>query len=865
MAKKQLLLVDADPRSLRVLEVSLKNAGYSVTTASDGADALRKIDFSAPDLVLTDTRLPRLDGYELVRRLKQKQETAGIPAVFLTSQKSIEDKIRGLELGVEDYLTKPIFVRELIARVNLLLARRTQERMVTTYPVNSRTRLSGSLEDMGVVDLLQTFEVSRKSGVARIADGGRRQVAVYFRDGKVVDAELGGLRGEEAVYRSLLWSRGSFDVDFRPVDNVDIIPTSTQGLLMEGMRRVDEWGRLLEQLPPLDTVFHIDTDELIARLNEIPDDLNGILRLFDGRRTLLDVVDESPFEDLSTLSTVTKLYFEGLLVVGPSLGGELDEAVARIGYSLPPDHADVGDAVVPSQDAEAVAREAVAREVVAREVVAHEVRTVAEAREDVSVPSWRPSLATPAALDPLGQIATDASGPRAEGRGSPPVASEQTARGAAGGSLAPGREGVSPSPSDGPAVEQGPATGRQTTPGPGVPGEPLATGDSDRAARDDRWVPPHGGSTAQEGAEGAPNSVREAIAREGAGKIIPFRRRESNEGPQDGGGTLDEAGEEPRDPASPWPGEAPFGAPVTEQPPTVAPSEAMAASSAREPEAPEPHPPSSPAVSPPAAERARGSIPVEPPLPLVTTKFIAPPSAPVGEVVVHEPPPSSRRRREEEPWHQEFFTTGDAGTYDGGPATIPPVMDDLEEELAVLRISRSPAQIARRQRYLRLVTWIVGFALAIPVYVFLSPLVWRFVGGSGGAAASSEAAMDPTERLPAPEGASSVSGTATGTMASVLSEPVVAAQASGSPALDGPAPARSQVSPSVTLPRPAEPERAREERSAPVTPRTPVAPRTPVTPPAPVVPRAPVTPPAPVAPVPGESEPTPPTASFEPI
>src|SRR4029453_15490088 len=120
VAKKQLLLVDADPRSVRVLEVSLKKAGYSVTTAADGSDALSKIEFSTPDLILSDTRLPGGDGYDLVRRLKQNPEYASIPIVFLTSQKSIEDKIRGLELGVEDYLTKPIFLRELIARVNLL-------------------------------------------------------------------------------------------------------------------------------------------------------------------------------------------------------------------------------------------------------------------------------------------------------------------------------------------------------------------------------------------------------------------------------------------------------------------------------------------------------------------------------------------------------------------------------------------------------------------------------------------------------------------------------------------------------------------------------------------------------------------------
>ena len=333
MAKKQLLLVDADPRSIRVLEVSLKNGGYSVTTAGDGQDALAKIELSAPDLILTDTRLPRLDGYELVRRVKAHPEYAAIPVVFLTSQRSIEDKIRGLELGVEDYLTKPIFVRELLARVNLLLARRTHDRLATQTPASRRTRLSGSLRDMGVVDLLQTFELSRKSGMLKIQSQGR-EGRIYFRDGKVVDAELGRLRGEEAVYRALIWSEGSFEVEFRLISNEDVIPTTTQGLLMEGMRRVDEWGRLLEQLPQLNSVYEVDRPALSKRLSSVPEDLNEILRLFDGQRTLNDVIDESPYEDLSTLFTITKLYFEGLLVLISEAPAQGEPMVPSVEYDL---------------------------------------------------------------------------------------------------------------------------------------------------------------------------------------------------------------------------------------------------------------------------------------------------------------------------------------------------------------------------------------------------------------------------------------------------------------------------------------------------------------------------------------------------
>ena len=102
MAKQSLLLVDGDVKSLRVLEVSLKKAGFNVTTAVNGIDALEKVETSHPDLVISDTHMPEMDGFDFCRLLKQAPAWAEIPFIFLTSEKSVEDKIRGLELGVED-------------------------------------------------------------------------------------------------------------------------------------------------------------------------------------------------------------------------------------------------------------------------------------------------------------------------------------------------------------------------------------------------------------------------------------------------------------------------------------------------------------------------------------------------------------------------------------------------------------------------------------------------------------------------------------------------------------------------------------------------------------------------------------------
>ncbi|WP_223636278.1 DUF4388 domain-containing protein [Corallococcus sp. EGB] len=309
MAKQHLLLVDGDAKSLRVMEVSLKKAGFSVTTAIHGKDALEKVQISPPDLVLADTKMPEMDGFELCKALKSDERFKFIPFVFLTNQKSVEFKVRGLELGGDDYLTKPIYIKEIVTRVKMILQKAEKERIEKRE--TTKGGFAGSLADMGVVDLVQTFEIGRKTGVISIQ--GERTGVVYFKEGRVIDAELGRLKGENAFYRLLNTFEGQFDVQFTTLDRPERIEVSTQGLLMEGMRRLDEWGRMLEQLPPLETVFEIDYHQLADRLSEIPDEVNGLLRLFDGKRALSRVVEDSDFEDLAALGIISKLYFEGLI------------------------------------------------------------------------------------------------------------------------------------------------------------------------------------------------------------------------------------------------------------------------------------------------------------------------------------------------------------------------------------------------------------------------------------------------------------------------------------------------------------------------------------------------------------------------
>jgi DNA-binding response OmpR family regulator len=282
MAMKKLLLVDADPLSLCVLEVSLRKAGYRVTTAGDGVEALEKIESIAPHLVLTETRLPKLDGYALVRNLKERPEASDTPVIFMGSHDSLEDRRRAHELGVEEFLAKPIFLAELIARINLVLARRTRESVSGRHSSTSgRDRFAGSTQDLALVDLLRNFELSRRTGVLDLRNG-VQEAHIYFREGKAIDADLGTLRGEEAIFRTLMWGEASFEIELKAISNEDVVDGSTSAVVQRGMQRVDEWVRLCEQVQSLAALLDIHPPELLerlSRLTQIPDSLHGLLRL----------------------------------------------------------------------------------------------------------------------------------------------------------------------------------------------------------------------------------------------------------------------------------------------------------------------------------------------------------------------------------------------------------------------------------------------------------------------------------------------------------------------------------------------------------------------------------------------------------
>jgi DNA-binding response OmpR family regulator len=129
---QRILVVDDDKQIVRLVQSYLDKAGYTILTAFDGEEAMRVIRRERPDLIVLDLMLPKHDGYEITKWLRADQTLAATPILMLTARIEDGDKILGLELGADDYLTKPFNPREVVARVRAILRR------TSTAPVAAR-------------------------------------------------------------------------------------------------------------------------------------------------------------------------------------------------------------------------------------------------------------------------------------------------------------------------------------------------------------------------------------------------------------------------------------------------------------------------------------------------------------------------------------------------------------------------------------------------------------------------------------------------------------------------------------------------------------------------------------------------------
>ena len=233
----KILVVDDNPTILKLLCQSLEKCG-EVVTATDGADALMKTIDTKPDLIISDYTMPVMDGRALFDKLRARKETQNIPFVFLASQKEIDERLRMVLEGVEDYFVKPFFARDLAQQARRITARLLQQRMEK----QGGAGIKGRLAEINLIDWMQTLEQGRKT-CALILRAGGEECTLYFRDGQVNHAVCGDLKGDPAVFKVLAWMDGDWEVDFQKKSPEHTTTMSTQVLMMEGLQRIDETKR----------------------------------------------------------------------------------------------------------------------------------------------------------------------------------------------------------------------------------------------------------------------------------------------------------------------------------------------------------------------------------------------------------------------------------------------------------------------------------------------------------------------------------------------------------------------------------------------------------------------------------------------
>jgi CheY-like chemotaxis protein len=235
----KVLLVDDNPMILGMLRGALSSHA-AVTTATDGADALLKAVDDPPDLLVSDYRMPGMDGRQLVEKLKSRPATAGVAVILLASKADITEKL-GTHEAADDFVEKPFFLKEATHRIKRVIDKIALEKMGKTAATSDGV-LRGSLSQMNAIDLVQSLEMGRKTCLLTLTNDSEK-CEMYFSEGQVTHAAYGALTGDPAVFKVLRWTGGNFQINFDAKTTQQTTTLNTQGLLMEGLRLLDEAAR----------------------------------------------------------------------------------------------------------------------------------------------------------------------------------------------------------------------------------------------------------------------------------------------------------------------------------------------------------------------------------------------------------------------------------------------------------------------------------------------------------------------------------------------------------------------------------------------------------------------------------------------
>jgi CheY-like chemotaxis protein len=281
------------------MQFGLVRAGFQVRSVRSAEDAERVLSEAPPPaMVVSEVRLPGLDGFAFCARLR-RSASAEVPVLLLTSQPSAVGAAQAVSAGADDYLAKPLFVGDLATLARLEFSR-----------APGSPTLVASTRDVPLHAALRALLAGTRSGRLVLGSSGE----LLFRSGQVVAARLHALRGERALRRLLFLGEGSYAVHLGPVRISAELAVGLRELCGSWDRDLTAWRELQRVSVPLEAALCPDLRTLLSQIAGLPHEVEPVVRLFDGERSVRAVVAESSLPEALVLQVATRLYASGALL-----------------------------------------------------------------------------------------------------------------------------------------------------------------------------------------------------------------------------------------------------------------------------------------------------------------------------------------------------------------------------------------------------------------------------------------------------------------------------------------------------------------------------------------------------------------------
>ena len=299
------LLVDSDLHGLESLIYGFQGVDWRSTACPAPETAAFLVKPSAADILVVAARDPYDRTLTLLRQLRSCEESRTLPLLVM-GPASLRPAV--LDCGSVDFLPTPIFVRDVITASRILVS-------LGTHPAHAQgsdARIDGTLAEFGLFSIIRVMSGLLRSGMLQVERANRRG-EILFSEGDIVGAQVGSLQGPSAIHHLLLWEDAKIELRLRAVVRRGQFNRRFDQLMDDAERFMRDYAHAIKGIGPSSSVYQKSDAKLASTVGSVPSEVTPVLRLFDWRRTLTDVIDESPFRVFDTIRILTRLVDVGVL------------------------------------------------------------------------------------------------------------------------------------------------------------------------------------------------------------------------------------------------------------------------------------------------------------------------------------------------------------------------------------------------------------------------------------------------------------------------------------------------------------------------------------------------------------------------